>query len=229
MRFWELDALRGSAIILMVVSNFITDLQFFLNYSEYPTFWFIFARITASIFILLVGICLTISYSKLEQKNIKKYIKRGSYLFSLGLIITAITFLFIPKDYIRFGILHFIGLSVILAYPFLKSKNKIIFPSALFVFILFALTKNIQLSSSYLLWLGVTSQGFSSVDYFPILPWFALILSGIIIGNKFYIGANPTSTNKLKMLQALGKKSLLIYFLHQPILLSLIFAYIKYT
>ncbi|MEM4248599.1 MAG: heparan-alpha-glucosaminide N-acetyltransferase domain-containing protein, partial [Candidatus Nanoarchaeia archaeon] len=64
MRFAEIDFVRGSAIVMMLVSNFVTDLQYFYNYNSYETFWRIFATITASIFLLVVGISLNLSYSR---------------------------------------------------------------------------------------------------------------------------------------------------------------------
>jgi uncharacterized membrane protein len=77
--------------------------------------------------------------------------------------------------------------------------------------------------------LGFKPSQFYTVDYFPILPWFGVVLIGIFIGNTLY----PFNKRRFKIKDIsqlkfvkffcfLGRKSLIIYFLHQPILLLLI-------
>ena len=233
-RFWEIDALRGIAIIMMIASNFVTDLQYFAGYASYETFWWVFARTTAFIFIFLVGISLTISYSRAKQDekaNFWKYFKRGSYIFALGLIITVTTFFFLQQDFIRFGVLHLIGISIILSFPFLKIKKYTwIFPLAILLILAGEFIKNIYINSNWLLWLGLTTQTFSSIDYFPLLPWFGVVLLGIVFGKLLYPNATRGHILKIagsehritKPLSFLGRNSLLIYFIHQPILLGLL-------
>ena len=108
-RFWEIDLLRGIAIIMMLVSNAITSLIYFdvINISN-RWFWLFFARITAILFILLVGISLTLSYARIKDWNTKKiflkYLKRGLTIFSWGLAITLVSWFFIREDFIVFGV-----------------------------------------------------------------------------------------------------------------------------
>jgi len=98
-RFWELDVLRAAAIFMMIFYHILYDLEYFGNHdfglSTLPCV--IYARIGASIFIVLVGISLTLSFSRAEvegkpEKDIQlKQIKRGITIFFLSLIITFIT------------------------------------------------------------------------------------------------------------------------------------------
>lgn len=234
-RFWEIDAFRGAAIIMMIASNFVTDLQYFLGYTSHETFWWVFARATAFIFIFLVGICLTISYSGDKHKKFKKYLARGAYIFGLGMIITIATFFFIQQDFIRFGVLHLIGISIILAYPFLKLKKfQWTLPLGLAFILIGAFISHVNINSNWLLWLGLTSVSFSSIDYFPLLPWFGVVLLGIFSGKILYpngrkrmftpiFNAQPKAA---KPLSFLGRYSLLIYFIHQPILLGLLWLFV---
>ena len=128
-RFWEIDFLRGIAIILMIIFHFLYDLNYLniFNFSLYSGYILIYVYLVGIIFFLLVGISLTLSYSKVKEtltknKLIFKYLIRGLKIFSLGLIITIITFLFLEKGFVVFGVLHCIGISIIFSYPFLKFR-----------------------------------------------------------------------------------------------------------
>ena len=93
-RFWEIDFLRGLAIIMMILFHLLYDLTYFgeYNLNVHSGFWLYFGRMTATIFILLVGISLTLSFSRAEKKQnakkkvYQKYLKRGLKVFSWGLI-----------------------------------------------------------------------------------------------------------------------------------------------
>lgn len=231
-RFWEIDFLRGVAIVLMILFHTVWALnKFDLIYLNQKTlFWQILQYFTASTFILLVGISLTLSFSRVKNKNLsfllKKYFKRGLQIFALGLIVTLASYLFMPEGTIYFGILHFIGLSIILAFPFLRFKDLNLALGTLFLLVGLAI-KNISISTPWLIWLGLKFRGFYTIDYFPLFPWFGLVLIGIFLGNSFY----TNHTRNFKMIEKpnptnlfcwLGKHSLKIYFLHAILIYSLI-------
>jgi len=223
-RFWEIDFVRGIGILLMLVSNFVTDLQFFYGYSNYETFWWVFARATATIFLLIAGISLTISYSK--NNSFAKHFKRGLYIFGLGLIITLVTWFFIPQNFVRFGILHLIGISIILSFILLKFDKKIALIVGIFAILIGFLIKNVNSATNYFSWLGLTTNTFSAVDYFPIFPWFGVVLIGIFLGKLFYPNGKRRFELKgfkqMKLVSWIGRHSLIIYFVHQPVILVLL-------
>jgi len=230
-RFWEIDLIRGLAVVMMVLFHLVYDLSFFGIYSFdiYSGFWFYFARITASIFILLVGVSLVLFASRYVDQGRGelriKLFERGTKIFSLGLGITAVTYILIGKGFIIFGILHLIGLSIILAYPFLNFKRfNIIIGVAIIAMGLYL--QNFAFGFPWLLWLGLTPIGFYTVDYFPLLPWFGLILIGIYLGNAFYGGykrkmelPDLSSSAFLRPIILLGRCSLAIYIVHQPLII----------
>ncbi len=229
-RLWEIDSLRGIAIILMVISNFVTDMSYFGIYSinTYSGFWLYFARTVVSMFILLAGISLTLSYSGVRNEKAKeirrKYLLRGTKIFGSGMVITLVTWVFLKEDYVLFGILHLIGISIILGHFLLKRPK-----ASLLLGILFVLSgiylQTLAFGFPWLVWLGFKPEGFFSVDYVPIFPWFGLFLIGMFLGNKFY----PEGKRKFRLrnsenrlfapVRFLGRNSLLIYFIHQPILI----------
>ena len=230
-RIPEVDIARGCAIVLMIISNFVTDLQYFFNYSGHETFWYWFARVTAFMFIFLAGISLVLSNKRSEYEkkdNFIKYLKRGLFIFSFGMLITIATFIFIPNDYVRFGVLHLIGLSVILSYFFLKLKNNHLNLVFGIIFVLFGfLFQKITFNSDLFFIFGIISKTFSSVDYFPLFPWFGVVLLGIFAGRVLYKEHKPIFNFKentfARLFSFMGRNSLMIYLVHQPILLTLLF------
>ncbi len=237
MRYWEIDFLRGVAIIMMIVFHVIFDMYYFANYeiNLQSGFWWLFARITASIFIFLVGISLTVSYSRAirnKQKNLLlKYLYRGTKIFSWGLIITLITWIFLRQGFIVFGVLHFIGLAIILAYFFLRFRLL-----NLFLGIGLILTgiylRGFVFDYPYFLWLGLIPQGFYTLDYFPLLPWFGLVLLGLFFGKLLYpegkrsFRIRETRNPIARSFCFLGRHSLLIYLVHQPVLIAMLYLFV---
>ena len=94
------------------------------------------------------------------------------------------TWLYLGEGYIVFGILHLIGVSIILA-PFFYRFGKYNFViGAIVILIGFAVT-NIP-GPVFLLPLGLHPAAWWSVDYEPLFPWFGVVLLGIGIGSVLY-------------------------------------------
>lgn len=238
-RFWEIDFLRGIAIIMMVLYHLLYNLHYFAHYNVnvYSGFWLYFARATATTFIFLVGVSLTISFSKAkkisldEKKLFLKYLIRGLKIFSWGLIITLVTWVFLREGCVVFGILHLIGISIILAYPFLRFHSWNLLIGLLLIFSGLYL-KGLTFNFSWLVWLGVKPAHFYTVDYFPLLPWFGIVLIGLFFGNLLYPDhsrkfqlSNLSSFSVIKIFCFLGKHSLLIYLIHQPLIIVLLYLF----
>ena len=236
-RFYEIDTLRGIAIIMMIVYHLSYDLYFLASFpiKINSLQWVIFQRATASLFLLLVGISLTISHSRAKQvfsgkELFIRNLKRGIRIFLWGAIITLFTFVFLSNGVILFGILHLIGVSIIISYPLLGHKYRNL-GLGLAVIVLGSYLGNFTFNTPYLLWLGFEPEYFFSFDYFPLLPWFGVVLIGIFLGNLAYPNCKrrfdiPDLSNNLItiILSFLGKHSLKIYLIHQPIIILLLYA-----
>jgi len=241
-RFWEIDTLRGIALVMMVVYHFLFDLYHFAIlpiHMNTLSLW-LFSRSTAFIFLLVVGISLTLSYHrtclqrKAGQENenqslLTKYIKRGLKIFFLGLLITLGTWIFIPDNFIVFGVLHFIGLAIILEYPFLDKKYLNLALATIFMIIGVYMGK-LTSNGPWLLWLGLKPLAFHTVDYFPLLPWLGVVSLGLFAGNTLYPNYQrrfriPDISDHylVKFASFLGRHSLLIYLIHQPILIIILY------
>jgi uncharacterized membrane protein len=234
-RFWEIDFLRGIAVTMMIIFHILFDLNFFGIYKMelYSGFLLVFVYSIGTIFILLVGVSLTLSYARAEKTLTKKelhvkYLTRGLKVFGLGLVVTLATWLYLPRGFIVFGVLHCIGISIILAYPLLRFRFQNVLVGLILILIGIVL-ETVRFDFYWLLWLGFTPAGFYTVDYFPLLPWFGVVLLGICLGNVLYPNykrwfklRDYSYMNSIRLFCFLGRHSLIIYFLHQPVLIGLI-------
>lgn len=288
-RYLELDLLRVLAILAMLVYHTAFDLWYFFdwnipiyigeplaiprNFSS--VFWWLLGKGTASLFLLLVGISFVISWNRTvchgEQRHgelveprtmtqgWKKFFKRGLFILSCGMLVTLVTYIFDPSTYIRFGILHLIGVSILLLPFFMQLKTtnyQLPFGLELraerqttnFILgILCIFIGNFMLQTPVetplLLPLGFTPHNFTTMDYFPLLPWFGVVLLGTSIGHLLYIqspswrskflvfqpsplclrsGLRPAGNYSLSMINWVSRSSLWIYLLHQPVILGLL-------
>ena len=157
---------------------------------------------------------------------------RGLEIFSWGLVISLVTFLFDSRFYVQWGILHLIGFSILVSWPFLRWRwlNLLLAGLLLAAGKLMPLTAALLgLHSPWLDWLGLTAAPRPAFDYFPVIPWLALPLIGVAAGNLFYAeGARRFplpdlgGLAPLRLLRLLGQNSLLIYLIHQPIMITLL-------
>lgn len=226
-RFWEVDLARGVAMVMVALYHLVYDLDFFGGYPVESTsgFWAVFADTSAFAFVFLVGVSLTLSFGRSSGARFGKFLRRGARILGYGMAIT-IVFLVFGLGYVIFGILHLIGLSIILAYPFLRWRLANV-----------ALGVAIVAAGVYVGWLDVSLPGWGGVlsaplgvspealtmpDYRPLLPWFGVVLLGVAAGNFAYAGRKPVRRTPAlaRPLAFVGRHTLLIYLVHQPVLIA---------
>jgi uncharacterized membrane protein len=236
-RFWEVDTARGIAVVLMVFYHFVFDLRFFGAYSgdmlRGP--WQVFARSIGTTFIFIMGMSLILRYHQLEprldrKQVFRKYLVRGASLFGWGMIITIVTYFVVRYGFVVFGILHLMGLATILAYPLLR-QHWASLVAGIVVIGLGVYAGRLMALHPWLLWLGMKQVGRYMVDYYPIFPWFGVALLGVFAGHTLYPGGIrrfrlPDLSHKapVRGLAYLGRHSLPIYLIHQPVLLGILIA-----
>lgn len=228
-----LDTLRGIAIILMIFYHTCWDLEHIFGHH---ISWFtdyrgmILERIICCSFILISGFSSGLT---------KHGIRRGVTVFICGVVVTIFTLVFMPEDVIIFGILTFLGSAMIitaLLEPALKHTPPI-FGMAVSLLLFFLFYK---VNSGYLsffgfpiatlsdslyrnyptTYLGFPFDGFFSTDYFSILPWIFLYLTGFFICKLTDSAAKKTAgpIRKWGLISMMGRYSLPIYMAHQIII-----------
>ncbi len=249
-RIWELDFLRGFAIIMMIFDHLMFDFKslrmFFGNFDQVDNevfnwlkefgnmYWHSELRffghfVFLSIFMLVSGISFTFSKSNLS---------RGLKLSIVAMVITLITFIVeetLSFDaLIIFGIIHLYAVSILITYVIRKFiKNDIVIMLFAFAIIAYGISFRFW-SVSYLpafsfsrlpeIIIGLKGYG---ADYFGLVPYLGIILLGTVIGNQFY--HNKTSIipqvkiSEKNIFMIAGRKSLIIFVTHQIVLIALIY------
>jgi len=215
LRIDELDSLRATALVMMLVLNFVTDLNHFgIMNTETGDQWWWMARIAASLFVGISGVSYFLAH-RLEY-DFTKTSGRTQRLIFWAFVITIITYIFEPSAYVRFGVLHLLALASIVAFPVARKPE---FALGIGLILLI-----IPLSSnSNLVWLGLRETGFIAVDYFPLNPWLGIFFIGLALASRIYPEGKPlTEIQWPERWLWFGRNTLTIYVIHQPILIGLL-------
>ena len=213
MRIDELDSLRATALVMMLISNFVSDLNYFgLMVVVKGDQWWWLARITAFLFVSISGISYFLAHQK--EYDFSKTFNRTKRLIFWAFMITLITYIFAPSAYVRFGVLHLLALASIIAFPLAR---KPLYALGIGLILLI-----IPLSSnSNFVWFGLQETGTFAVDYFPLNPWLGIFFISLAISSKIYSAGKPLLNIKWPVRWLwFGRNTLIIYVVHQPILIG---------
>ena len=240
-RVFELDALRGLALLMMVLHHFIFDLRYLYALDVFAfqeTWWFenLLRPVFLNIFLIVSGICCTFSRSNA---------RRGLRLLAFSLGLTAVTSAaswFSGLDfYVLFNILHLLAVGTLLYAALTGAELKwgqrlrrvdvlLLLLAAIIIWLSSLLPHWLPSGSYWLLPLGLYPENVTGMaDYLPIIPWLGFFLVGALIGRQAYAsrqtvfpGAPGWLLTISRPLEFLGRHSLLIYILHQAVLILIL-------
>ncbi len=213
-RLDELDALRGIALGMMLISNFVSDLNFFdiMDVAEGSGWWW-FSRLTAGLFVAVAGVA---AFLASRKGNTHQVLYRSLRLVGCAYAITLVTWLAIPQAFVRFGVLHLLALAGLVAL-LMRGRTWLALPVGTACLLLPWLT----LSGGE--WLGLRGYDYVTVDYFPLKPWLGVFLLAYFAGSYTYAESQPRLPYEWPTaLLWLGRHTLAIYLLHQPVILGML-------
>ncbi len=233
-RLYMIDSLRGLAIVLMVVYHAFYNIRYlFGNPFGWTMRLYPVQQAACWLFILVSGFSFSLSRSN---------VRRGLLVSACGLGLTAFTMVFMPSERIVWGVLSLLGAAMLLTQAALPLLRRIPAEWGLAGSAgLFVLTRDIQYGwlgfeghwlaalpgalyqTRWLFPLGFPSEGFWSADYFPLLPWIFLYGCGFFL-YQLAAGAPEAARlleKRMPGLDVLGRRSLAVYLLHQPLLFGL--------
>ena len=221
-RIAGVDALRGLAVLAMVAYHFAFDLAYFrvvtANFYR-DAFWLHSRTAILSSFLLIAGVSLVLAE---RQSRGKRFWRHVGTIAACALLVSAGSYLRFPRSFIWFGVLHAIALSLVLVRP-LASRPLV----ALGVGIAVVAAGNLVVSPAFdsraLGWIGFMTSKPITEDYVPLFPWTGVMLIGIAVGHAL-ARRNYTPVAPIGRLPAfvkwLGRHSLAVYMVHQPILIG---------
>ena len=236
-RLHFLDALRGVTLISMIAYHGMWNLVYLFGvqapwYRGTPGY--LWQQSICWTFILLSGFCWSFS---------RNHVKRGLLVFGGGAMVTAVTCLVMPENRILFGVLTCIGSCMLLLIPVEKGAKKVPAWAGLVLSLgLFFLLRNCAegtlgfeglvlcslpqtfYRNDLTAYLGFPQRGFFSTDYFPLIPWFFLFVAGYFLQrllDEKGLNEKLFAKGEIPVLNWIGRHSLIVYLLHQPILYGL--------
>ncbi len=217
-----LDKARGIALAAMVVYHFVWDLSFLglIDPAIRDTLlWTSFARLIAASFLILAGVGLVLAHGQAFDRA--KFLRRLARVAGAALLVTGGTWLVFPDAFVFFGILHAIALGSVLALPFLRLPFWLTLLAAGAVWLLPFLVQSPAMAAPALIWIGLGDRLPNSTDFVPLFPWFGFLLLGVALARLVdwtrFAGPEP-ATRPGRLLVMAGRRSLLVYLLHQPLL-----------
>jgi len=228
-RIWEIDFLRGLAIILMVGYHLLFDLGEFRGVKTFLGFstnlstiaWTIAHFFFATLFVVLSGTSGTLS---------RNNVRRGLRLLAVSLAITIVTYIYDPSQTVYFGILQCLAFSMLIYGAAFEKSGPLVCAAwgALVIGLGVAapvLRRALEVRFDWLMPFGIHSPTFSSFDYFPLLPWFGVFLAGAALGKSVYAPKRSLLPWRLPVtfVNIAGRHSLLIYIVHQPVIMGVLY------
>lgn len=225
-----LDTIRGLALVNMILYHLSWD-QVYMFGADWDWYRsdgaYVWQQGICWTFILLSGYCFHLGRHRLH---------RGLMAFGGGLLVSAVTLVAMPDAPIFWGILSLLGSAVLLTIPldklFLKIPARVGLALSFCLFLIFgevnagylgfegarilALPETLY-ANLFTAYLGFPMAGFRSSDYFPLLPWLFLFWSGY-----FLYRLRPEEPHRelprIPVVTFMGRHSLVIYLLHQPLI-----------
>ncbi|MFZ1469110.1 MAG: heparan-alpha-glucosaminide N-acetyltransferase [Paracoccaceae bacterium] len=229
-RLLGLDLAKTAALFAMVTYHFTYDLDLFgfipRGTSITGAFWW-HARLTAGSFIFLAGVSLWLAHG--SGIRWPAFWRRFAKLAAAAGLVTIGTYFAMPELTIFYGILQSIAISSVIALAVLRLPALLTLALAVAVFVLPLIFRDAAFQG-WLIWTGLAPQPPFTADFLPLFPWLAPMLAGVAAGRIFsrlnlWPALALPQTPILRALAWPGKHTLVIYLIHQPILIGCFNAY----
>ena len=230
LRIAAVDTLRGVAICLMIVYHFAFDLRTYgVTQSDFThdPIWLSFRALIVTWFMGLVGVSLVLA----EQAHATRvhFWRRIGVIGACALLVTFASWIAFPGTFIYFGILHAIAVASVLVSPLVHRPLAALLVGAAIVIAGVALSSP-WFDPRWLSWIGFVATKPPTEDFVPLAPWAGVVAMGIACGHWVVrhgfralapLGRSPS------WLRWMGRHSLFIYMIHQPLLLGALWLIVR--
>ncbi len=241
-RAFELDAMRGLAVVMMMLHHLIFDLRYLMELdvfawqeSGFFIYWirppFVF------IFLFISGICCSFS-----RNNFKRAAKTAAVAILFSMIFYIVSQVTQIEMYVFFNVLHLLALGTLFyaVLSFLENKRSfkgvnavLILSGTLFLWLAFPLSRLTVTDYPFLLPVAEEfAQNIAMADYMPLVPWLGMFLSGALFGRLYYSNRQtlfPGAPILMKRIvlpfEFTGRNALVFYLLHQPVFIGILYLF----
>jgi uncharacterized membrane protein len=248
-RAFELDLLRGFAIFMMILHHFAYDLRFIFEYkvfgfisSECDWFWAFPQPFFIFVFIVISGICCQFS-----RNNFKRALKLGLVAIAFSAVTITADHFFHLECSVYFNVLHVLTVSTLLFAVFDHFEQKktggresrggdmTLFSIVIIFFWLLQAIRfyHDKIKCGWVSILGIDPHpdyALAIGDEMGLIPWVGVFFLGVLIGRHVYKSKETLFPNTPKAVHAvsrpfewIGRNSLLVYILHQPVILGILY------
>jgi uncharacterized membrane protein len=223
-RIEGLDALRGIAIVAMIGYHFAFDLRYFgftRSDFEHDLRWLAARTLILASFLLIAGISAVLAHQGPAPQRWKVHLAK---IAAAALVVSVASALMFPRSFIWFGVLHAIAASLVVAQLFVGRPLAAAVVGAAVIAAGLALS-HAAFDNRMLGWLGFMTAKPLTEDYVPMFPWSGVLLLGVAAGHWLlrhrFAALSPLAAAPAP-LNWMGRHSLALYLVHQPVMLALL-------
>ncbi|MHB8353407.1 MAG: DUF1624 domain-containing protein [Burkholderiales bacterium] len=221
----RIDLLRGAAVLMMVAFHGCYDLTYF-GYAHFRMLdnpaWMLWRSVIVGSFVFLAGVSLSLSRAGSQRSTTTRLLQLGG----CALLVSGATAMLFGPRWIYFGVLHFFVVATLLTRPLLRHAT-FLGSAGLVIFVLGWMVGWDAMNPRWLNWVGLATQKPQTEDYAPLIPWLGLLWLGVWATQRHPALTGPTvisnPSSARRALQFLGRHSLTVYMVHQPLLFGLLF------
>lgn len=219
-----LDALRGLALLAMIAYHFGFDLRWFglARFDlEHDVAWIAARSAILGSFLLIAGASLVLAARR--PAFLHRYLLHLARIVGAALLVSLASYLAFPATWIRFGVLHAIAVSLVLALPLVERPRAALVLGVLVV-VAGIVASHRAFDATQLAWIGFMTHRPATEDYVPLFPWTGLLFVGVALGHALLRAPHVLAplARLPRALRWLGRHSLATYLVHQPTLVALL-------
>jgi uncharacterized membrane protein len=226
-RYDRLDALRGLAIVWMASFHFSFDLAhvFHITHQNFyrDALWLHQRTAILSLFLLCAGMGQAIATAQAQPWT--RFWRRWAQIAGCAVLVSIGSAWMFPQSWISFGVLH--GMAAMLIVARLSARaGAWLLPLGLAALLLPRVVHDPFFDTRLTNWVGLVTHKPITEDWVPVLPWLGVLWWGLAAGGwllahrpGWLAGPLPRALHPLALL---GRWSLTVYMLHQPLFIGLL-------
>jgi uncharacterized membrane protein len=219
-----LDTLRGLAMVAMIAYHACFDLRWFGLATwdfEHDARWIAARSAILGTFMLLAGVSLVLAQRRPDARVV--FVRHVLRVAAAALLVTIASLIAFPATFIRFGVLHAIAVSLLIARPLVR-RPRIALVAGIVVIVAGVALSHPAFDRDPLGFIGFMTHKPATEDYVPLFPWTGVLLVGVALGHALAPRLDRLAplARLPRALATMGRHGLLVYLLHQPALVGLL-------